>query len=206
MSTFRQRFFAWLFKKGDVVNNALYQQVKQELFKDVSGTVLEIGPGTGINFLYLPNNINWIGLEPNKAFHKTILSAASKANIKATLLNASAQNIDMPDESADVIISTLVLCSVPNQQEVLQEIKRVLKKGGKLIFIEHVADKQGSNRRRVQNLLNPVNRIIADGCNCNRETWQEIEKANFSSINILHTLVQGAMFLHAPHIIGYAIR
>jgi ubiquinone/menaquinone biosynthesis C-methylase UbiE len=206
MPTLRQRFFTWLLKKGDAVNNILYRQVKQELFKDILGTVVEIGPGTGINFLYLPHDIKWIGLEPNKAFHETIFSAAKKANVTATLLDSSAHYIDLPDESVDVVISTLVLCSVHKQQEVLIEIKRILKKGGKLIFIEHVADKQGSARRKIQNLFNPLNRIVADGCNCNRETWKEIEKANFSSVNIHHTIVQGAMALHAPHIMGYAIK
>lgn len=204
MPTLRQRFFAWMLKKGDNVNDKLYRDIKRELFSDIQGTVVEIGPGTGINFLYLPKNIEWIGIEPNEAFHESVISAAHKQNIRSSMLSSSAESISLPDESADIVISTLVLCSVPDQGKVLAEAKRILKKNGKLIFIEHVADKKGTFRRSAQNIFNPINRVIADGCNCNRETWKQIEKAGFSSCEIHHTIMTGTMALHAPHIIGYS--
>ena len=203
MPTLRQRFFAWMLKKGDGVNNKLYRDIKKELFSDIQGTVVEIGPGTGINFLYLPKNIEWIGIEPNKAFHDSVISAAKKQKIRSSILSSSAESISLPDESADIVISTLVLCTVPDQERVLAEAKRILKKDGRLIFIEHVAAKQGTFRRTAQNIFNPINRFIADGCNCNRETWKQIEQVSFSSCKIHHTIIKGTMALHAPHIIGY---
>ena len=204
MPTLRQRFFAWMLKKGDSVNDKLYRDIKRELFSDIHGTVVEIGPGTGINFLYLPKNIEWIGIEPNDAFHESVIAAAKKQKIPSRMLNTSAESTSLADESADVVISTLVLCSVPDQESVLAEAKRILKKNGKLVFIEHVAAKQGSFRRAAQNIFNPLNRLIADGCNCNRETWKQIEQAGFSSCKIHHTIMKGTMALHAPHIIGYS--
>ena len=202
----RQRFFAWLLKKGESVNERIYRSIKQELFKDLSGLVVEIGPGTGINFNYFPRNIDWIGLEPNEAFHDIILQKASEKDIKARLIKSVAEKIDLPDESADAVISTLVLCSVRDLQASLQEIKRVLKKEGKLFIIEHVAALPGSMLRKTQKVFNPVNRLIADGCNCNRETWKDIEFAGFSSVHIHHERIKGTIFLHAPHIIGFAIK
>lgn len=204
MSTLRQRFFAWMLCKGDNVNDKLYGDFKKELFRDVHGTVVEIGPGTGINFRYLPGNIEWIGVEPNEAFYDSILAAAVKENRHSNMLNSTAASINLPDNSADFVISTLVLCSVPDQQKVLAEVKRILKRNGRLIFIEHVADKTNSFRRTAQNIFNPLNRLIADGCNCNRETWKSIEQAGFSSCKIHHKIMKGIMSLHVPHIIGYA--
>jgi ubiquinone/menaquinone biosynthesis C-methylase UbiE len=204
MATFRQRFFAWMLKKGDDVNDKLYRNIKKELFRDIHGTVVEIGPGTGINFRYLPNNIEWIGVEPNEAFHESLLTAANKQNIHSRMLASSAESILLPDECADFVISTLVLCSVPHQRKVLTEAKRILKKNGRLIFVEHVADEPKTFRRAVQIFLNPLNRLIADGCNCNRETWKEIEQAGYSSCKFHHVFMKGTMPLHAPHIIGFA--
>ena len=203
MPTLRQRFFAWMLKKGDGVNDKLYRDIKKELFSDIQGTVVEIGPGTGINFLYLPKNIEWIGIEPNEAFHESVISAAKKQKIPSRMLSSFAESISLPDESADIVISTLVLCSVPDQEKVLAEAKRILKKDGRLIFIEHVADKRGTFRRSAQNIFNPINRFIADGCNCNRETWKQIEQSGFSSCKIHHTIMKGTMTLHAPHIFGH---
>jgi ubiquinone/menaquinone biosynthesis C-methylase UbiE len=203
---FRKKFFAWMLRKGDSVNDMLYRRLKTALFKDISGIVVEIGPGTGINFNYLPENIQWIGLEPNTAFYAQMLEKAKLHGINARLINSVAEKIELPDESADVVISTLVLCSVKNISVVMQEIKRVLKKNGKLIFIEHVAAPRKTTRRKMQQVLNPVNRFIADGCNCNRETWTDIEKAGFSSILLHHEMIKDAMALHAPHIVGYAVK
>ena len=206
MPTLRQQFFAWMLKKGDEINDKLYRDIKKELFNDIRGTVVEIGPGTGINFRYLPRNIEWIGIEPNEAFHESTLNAARKQIVKSNMLNSSAENILLPEETADIVISTLVLCSVPDQKKVIAETKRILKKNGRLIFIEHVADRKKTFRRTAQDILNPLNRFIADGCNCNRETWKEIEQAGFTSCQIHHTIMKGAMLLHAPHIMGYTIK
>jgi ubiquinone/menaquinone biosynthesis C-methylase UbiE len=206
MPTLRQRFFAWMLKKGDELNDRLYRDFKKELFNDIRGTVVEIGPGTGINFRYLPTNIEWIGIEPNEAFHGSLLSTARKQKIKSSMLNSSAEKILLPEETADIVISSLVLCAVPDPQKALAETKRILKKSGRFIFIEHVADRKKSFRRTAQNILNPLNRFIGNGCNCNRETWKEIEQAGFSSCQIHHTIIKGTMPLHAPHILGFTIK
>jgi ubiquinone/menaquinone biosynthesis C-methylase UbiE len=169
-------------------------------------TVVEIGPGTGINFNYLPPGINWIGLEPNKAFHPIILRNAEAMDIRANLISSVAEKIDLPGESADAEISTLVLCSVKDVKQTIQEIKRILKKGGRLIFVEHVAAEKKTGLRRTQDILNPVNRFFADGCNCNRETWTTIRDAGFTSVTLQHEKLKGTLPLHAPHIFGYAIK
>lgn len=204
--SFRKRMFAWILKKGEGVNLRLYKPYKQDLFQSIDGHVVEVGPGTGINFNYLPPGTAWTGIEPNEAFHDFLMKQASDHGIKARLVKGDAEHIPLPDNSADVVLCTLVLCSVANPVRAVSEIKRVLKPGGKLIFIEHVAAKQKSLLRRFQNFSNPCNRFMADGCNCNRETWTVLEGAGFSRLDLKHFRLKGAMLLHAPHIRGVATK
>lgn len=192
--------------KGESINRKLYGPFKQDLFRHLSGTIVEIGPGTGINFHYFPSGITWLGVEPNEAFHKLLLSQARERSIQATLLTGEADRIPLGDNSADAVICTLVLCSVQNPAAAVAEMKRVLKPGGKLIFIEHVAAPRGTLLRAAQNALNPFNRLIADGCNCNRETWATIQQAGFNQVEISNYRMNGTLKFHAPHIMGFAVK
>ncbi len=202
----RKRLFAWALKKGDKFNHQIYDEYKRNLFKDIRGTVVEIGPGTGVNFDYLPPHIKWIGIEPNGAFFDILEARARAVGISAELIFGNADQIPLPDETADILVCTLVLCSVKQVPNTLAEIKRVLKTGGKLIFIEHVAGPANSSLHFFQNLFNPINKILADGCHCNRETWTFIEQAHFSDIQYTHHRISAAMVFHRPHIMGYAIK
>ncbi len=205
-TSLRKRLFAWVMNKGESLNRKLYGSFKRDLFRNLKGTVVEIGPGTGINFNYLPTGITWLGVEPNEAFHKMLLSQANEKGIQATLLAGEAASIPLEDNSADAVICTLVLCSVNDPAAALAEMKRVLKPGGKLIFIEHVAGPKKSGLRYVQNIINPINRALADGCNCNRETWITIQEAGFTTVELVHHRLKGPLKLHAPHIMGYALK
>ena len=90
-----------------------------------------------------------------------------------------------------MVVSTLVLCSVANPEATLQEIHRVLKPGGRFIFLEHVAAPEGSGLRRLQNLAQPAWTTMADGCHPNRETGVSLERVGFESLALrfsIHTL------------------
>lgn len=202
----RKRFFAWMLKKSDTLNHQLYGSYKRNLFTGLSGLLIEIGPGTGVNFNYFPPGIQWKGIEPNQAFHETLQMQALKAGIVAKILTGDASNIPLTDNTADALICTLVLCSVKDPVKTIAELKRALKPGAKLIFIEHVAAPKKTALRTAQNIFNPLNRLIADGCNCNRETWTLIENAGFKEVNLSHQRVEGTFKLNKPHIIGYAVK
>jgi SAM-dependent methyltransferase len=202
----RKRLFAWILKRGDELNHRLYGGMKLPLFRSISGTVVEVGPGSGINFRYLPESISWIGIEPNRAFHDHLFAQAQRFGISAQCLDGSAERIPLPNDHADAVICTLVLCSVNDPDAVAAELKRILKPNGRLYFIEHVAAHSGSMLRSAQNFLNPLNRLIADGCSCNRETWLALERAGFSTLNIDHSSVLGSFSIHSPHISGFAVK
>jgi ubiquinone/menaquinone biosynthesis C-methylase UbiE len=202
----RKRLFAWILKKGESINDQIYRSYKQNLFSTMNGKVVEIGPGTGINFRYMPTGTEWVGVEPNPSFHTGLIAQAEVYGIHAKLVAGEASKIPIPDDTADIVLCTLVLCSVPDPDADVTEMKRILKPGGKLMFIEHVAAPARSTLRKIQNFSNPFNRLMADGCNCNRETWLNIEKGAFKKIILSHHRVRGGMALHSPHIMGYAIK
>lgn len=204
-SNLRKSFFAWLLIKGDRYNFSIYDSFKKKLFENISGNIAEIGPGTGINFNYMPSGTNWIGIEPNTAFTEYLLTQAKKKGINAKLLVGSALELPLDDNSMDFVIGTLVFCSVEKIEKSLSEIIRVLKPGGKYIFIEHVAAPKNTPLRFIQNMINPINHFFADGCNCNRETWTFIKNCGFSEIVINEHKIK-SLKIHSPHIMGFAVK
>lgn len=152
----RKRFFAWMLKKSDKINHQVYGQYKRKLFQDISGSVVEIGPGTGVNFDYLPKNIQWLGIEPNEAFHKILLEQARHREINAKIIPGDASQTGLPDNSSDVLICTLVLCSVKDPIATVLELKRVLRPGGKFIFIEHVASQKKNHSTFLPEFIQPL--------------------------------------------------
>ena len=196
-----QRVFA---RAMNTLDQSEYEAHKRALLGDLHGTVLEIGPGTGVNLAYYPRDAHWIGLEPNPAMHPYIERAASKLGRTVELRQGQAERLDLPDESVDAVVSTLVMCSVDDQRRALQEIRRVLKPGGRYVFIEHVAAPRASGLRRVQSFIKPVWQVFGDGCQPDRETWATIEDAGFSSVQLEHFRV--ATPIVAPHIAGVAVK
>src|SRR6185437_2127574 len=135
-----QRIFAWVLARFSPRYEQFAAQYKERLFAGLSGTVLEIGPGTGVNLRYLRNNsVQWIGVEPNFFMERYLRDEATRHGIVIEYRVGTADNLPVSDASVDAVISTLVLCCVPDQRQSIQEILRVLKPGGRFMFIEHVA-------------------------------------------------------------------
>ena len=178
---------------------------KQALFAGISGDVLEIGPGTGVNLVYLPVGIRWIGIEPNRFMHRYLRELGLKLGLSLDIRVGTAEQLPVPDNSMDAVISTQVLCSVTDPAGVLREIQRVLKPGGRFLFVEHVAAAPGTALRRWQRWARPVSALIGDGCHPDRETWNDIEQAGFALIQLEHFEIESAV-LSKPHIAGVAIK
>lgn len=199
-----QRIHAHIMEQGKRSYEPLVRERKQALFGSLHGAVLEIGPGTGPNLAYYPQHTRWIGVEPNPHMHPYLYAEAARHGIAVELRSGSAERLPADDASVDVVVSTLVLCSVGDVAQTLREVRRVLKPGGRFVFVEHVAAPRGSRLRTVQNLIQPLWTPLADGCHPNRETWNDIEQAGFVDVRVEHfRLPVGPA---GPHIAGVAVR
>lgn len=178
---------------------------KQELFATLQGRILEIGPGTGSNLRYYPRSIHWIGIEPNLYMHPYLQQEAARLELKTEIKCATAEELDVEDSSIDAVVSTLVLCSVGSLSAVLAEILRVLKPGGQLFFLEHVAAPQQTKLRRIQNSIQPLWTMLGDGCHPNRETWIALEQAGFERVDY-QSFRANVPAIVSPQIIGVATK
>jgi len=203
-ANFGKRFFAWMMAQSSSTYDKIVGERKRYLFANLQGKVLEIGPGTGPNLPYYPKDIHWIGIEPNPHMHSYLQKQAEKLGLNIDLRIGNAEWLDAEDNSIDTVVSTLVLCSVPNIDYTLQAILRVLKPGGRFLFIEHVAAPPGSLLRQLQSAIRPIWKVIGDGCHPDRETWIALENAGFASVN--YERFDAKLPIASPHIIGVATK
>ena len=204
----RARLFAWGLAHNGDADRRLYGVRKRALFAQAvpsSGqTVVEIGAGTGPNAAYLPAGTRWLVAEPNVHAHPHVQRAADEHGLDLTLLAGDAEHLPLADGSADAVVSTLVLCSVPDPARALAEARRVLRPGGTLVFIEHVAAPDGSRLRWLQRVLRVPWGIVADGCRPDRDTEAALLAAGFARIEVER--FRAPLGPVAPHIAGLAVR
>jgi SAM-dependent methyltransferase len=200
----RARLFAKMMAQVDDVHDALIAPYKRRLLADLHGDLLEIGPGAGPNLSYYADDIRWTGVEPNPYMHPYLHATAATQGRIIDLRTGYTEALPVENESMDAVISTLVLCSVHDLDASLAEVQRVLRPGGKFVFIEHVAANKGSGLRRVQNWLQPLWSFTADGCHPNREIGRHLEEAGFAQLEIEHFNVDVPVV--KPHIAGYAVK
>lgn len=202
----RQRIFAWMYSRDKAAeSDGEFDVYKRRLLGNLAGDVLEIGPGTGANFAYFPAGIRWIGIEPNLFMHPMLKAEAQQSRVTVVDIHSTtAENLTVADESIDAVVSTHVMCSVSDQARVLKEIRRVLKPGGRFIFLEHVAAPQGTLSRAAQTVIKPAWHFLGDGCQPDRETWAAIHNAGFAQVEIEH--FRAPYPIVGPHIAGYAVK
>jgi SAM-dependent methyltransferase len=206
----RQRLFAWMSSRNSSAYEAVLASRKQALFRNLHGRLLEIGPGGGYNLRFYPAGVDWTGVEPNPYMQRYLQHTLHDLRLPESrfrLHPGEPGGVRLPagEGSMDFVISSLVLCSVPQVQASLREILRVLKPGGQFVFIEHVAAPRGSRLRGRQDFFQPLWTLVLDGCHPNRETWGAISGAGFEHVEIEHFQVPGAGVV-CPHIIGRAVK
>ena len=151
---------------------------RKEILNDVSGNVLEIEFGTGLNLPHYPSTVNKLTIiDKNSGMNKKAQVRIQQSKIESKVLNG--EKLPFENESFDSVVSTYTLCSIKNINKALKEIYRVLKPDGKFFFHEHGL----SNNPKVQmwqNFLNPFQKMWADGCHLNRDFKKLIEDSGFS--------------------------
>jgi SAM-dependent methyltransferase len=199
-----KRLHAWLLAKGSRRYDASVAPHKRRLLGELRGTVLEIGPGAGANVPFFAPGVRWVGVEPNRWAHPYLAAEATRAGLAAELREGTAESIPAPDASVDAVVSTLVLCSVRDVPRALAEVRRVLRPGGRFVFVEHVAAPPGTGARRVQRLVRPLWSALADGCRPDQETERAIREGGFARVEVER--FRAPLPVIAPHIAGVAER
>jgi ubiquinone/menaquinone biosynthesis C-methylase UbiE len=154
--------------------------LREKVVPLATGIVLEVGMGSGINLpLYNPDNIDFIwGLEPSAGMRKKARNNISKAKVKVKWLNLPGEEIPLDNDSVDTVLLTYTLCTIPDWRQALQQMRRVLKPGGKLLFCEHGLAPD-AKIQTWQNRVTPVWKKFAGGCHLNRPITELITSCGF---------------------------
>ncbi|TGL82079.1 class I SAM-dependent methyltransferase [Leptospira yasudae] len=183
-----------------------YRKIKRDLFEELPDTLVELGPGVGSNLRYFRPGTTLLAIEPNVGMHSLLKKNAETYSVKLELMNLSAEKLPFSDSSVDAVVCSWVLCTVEKPDQVLKEVKRVLKPGGKFVFLEHVAAERGSFLEWIQKIVLKHWKWLFEGCHLNRDTSQTLHNAGFSSLTI-ETISIPTFFLPIrPHIYGTAIK
>ena len=151
---------------------------RERVVQAAQGRVLEMGVGSGLNLPLYTATEEVLALEPSLRLIRMAQKTSSKASTKVTFIEGTAEAVPIPAKSVDTVVMTWVLCTIPAAQQALKEMRRVLKPGGQLLFVEHGRAPEPSVRKW-QDLLNPAWRCFAGGCNMNRPIATLIEDAGF---------------------------
>jgi len=158
-----------------------FSKWRKDLLKDAEGKTLEVGIGTGKNIPYYPQDVKLTGIDFSP---KMIEMAGKKAqnydNVNLHVMDAEA--MDFENESFDTVVTSCVFCSVPDPVKGLKEIKRVCKKGGKIMMLEHVRS-ENKMIGKMMDIANPLPLHIY-GANINRRTYENLFKAGIEPENI----------------------
>jgi ubiquinone/menaquinone biosynthesis C-methylase UbiE len=181
---------------------------RERLLAGLSGRVLEVGAGNGLNFPRYPDAVtDVLAVEPEGYLRAEAERAAQSAPVPITVVDGLADRLPAADASHDAVVASLVLCSVPDQPAALAEARRVLRPGGELRFYEHVLSEE-RGLSRLQNAVAWFWPLVGGGCHPNRATMDAIVDAGFEIERCERFTFRPSIVMApvAPHVIGTASR
>ena len=179
------------------------RQRRSDVLAHAQGSVLEIGAGTGLNARHYPPVDALVLTEPDPHMRSRLAARLAGHPLSPRVVQAAAEDLPFDDGSFDTVVSTMVLCTVADPQQVLREIHRVLRPHGRFLFIEHVRSEQ-PRLARWQDRLHPVWKPFALGCHCNRDTMSLLSSSGWTVEGLQHFRWHGMPFLVKPAVSGWA--
>lgn len=157
-----------------------FQRLRTEVLRSAAGEVLEIGIGTGLNLSrYGPNVSRVRAVDPTPMLPTRMARRRAAAHFPVEITHQSAERLPYEDQTFDCVVSTWTLCTIPDPVRALQEVRRVLKPGGRFLFLEH-GRSDDKKMATWQDRLNPIQNVIGCGCNLNRRIDVLIAQAGLS--------------------------
>uniref|UniRef100_A0A3B4CBG8 Methyltransferase type 11 domain-containing protein n=1 Tax=Pygocentrus nattereri TaxID=42514 RepID=A0A3B4CBG8_PYGNA len=213
---FYKRVFPVLMYNISFSYNSKMNEKKRELFRELLRfsprdgplRLLEVGCGSGANFQHYPSGCKITCTDPNPHFKEYLQKSMDKNDhlVYENFVVAPGEDLSVvEDNSMDVVVCTLVLCSVKNTPKVIKEATRVLRPGGAFFFLEHVEADPSTWTYFFQHVFKPLMYYVGDGCETTRATWKHLEAAGFSDLQLRHFQAP-LFFLVRPHILGYAVK
>jgi ubiquinone/menaquinone biosynthesis C-methylase UbiE len=179
---------------------------RRRLLAGLTRRVLEVGAGNGLNFPYYPATVtDVLAIEPEPYLRRQALAAASQAPVPIRVVAGTAEALPAPDGAVDVVVASLILCSVADLDQALAETRRVLRPGGRLRFYEHVRATDPRLARRQDRLQRPWGWLVG-GCHPNRDTVAAITAAGLRLVQLDRFDLQAMPPLARPHVLGVAER
>ncbi len=172
-----------------------FSKLRQQYLKDVGGKVLEVGFGTGLNLPHYTSRVTHLyALDPSKLGRRLAEKRIRRVSFPVEFVDLQDGRFILPDQSVDAVVSTWTLCTIPDPIFALQEIRRVLRPGGKFYFLEHgLSPDRGI--ARLQNLWNPIQKWCAGGCHVNREIDRLILDSGFKILGYKRFYMKGPKIL-----------
>ncbi|MEI5582520.1 MULTISPECIES: class I SAM-dependent methyltransferase [unclassified Agromyces] len=166
--------------RPELISDDALDDLEREAIGRIRGRVLEIGAGEGENFGAFHHEVEWIGLEPDAGRRAELATRARGWGHRSDVLDAVAERIPLPDASVDAVVGTYVLCSVDDQAAALAEVRRVLRPGGRVVFVDHVVAPPRTLKRAVQRAVTPFSARFCHNCHWDRDTGRALADAGFA--------------------------
>ena len=197
MSFYEDRILPHIIDKACSMGQVM--KLRSQVVPLARGTVLEVGMGSAINLeFYDPGRVTKVyGLEPSEGMRRKARTNLARAAVEVEWLDLPGERIPLADNSVDTVLHTFTLCTIPDGPAALAQMKRVLRPGGELIFLEH-GESEHPRVRRWQHRLTPVWKPLAGGCHLNRNIAELIRQAGFEIVELRNLYVS-----KAPKIAGY---
>jgi ubiquinone/menaquinone biosynthesis C-methylase UbiE len=205
-ATFGERVFAsWYPGFMARVERAGQADLRRTQLAHARGRTLEIGAGNGLSLPHYPDDLSeLVLLEPNPAMRSRLADWSGTPAATVTIVDGDAHALDFPAASFDTVTASLVFCSVRDPAQVLREVHRVLRPGGRFLFHEHV---RGTGvRAAFQDLMTPLQRRLADGCHANRDFESTLRASDLEIEELEHTRMPTRMSTIVPLVVGAARR
>lgn len=186
--------------------DAQYGNRKRALLSNHPDTIVEIGVAYGANFRYLRPGTKVIAIEPKTSFNELIQRRARYYGIEVEIHNYNAEVMNIKSNSVDMVLGSLVLCSVKSPVKVISEIKRVLKTDGRYIYLEHVKAERNNWLCSLQHFIKKPWKWFFDGCHLTRNTGKIIQNALFTRVQIEEFESKTIFLPIIPHVCGVAVK